>query len=250
MSLPRISELVKTAALEMFGWSRMEGAAVLGESGQLVSGLCAQPKTQIGRNARDRKGPWRRVPIDQLQEWSHSSAVGLRRGTLLENKSSQSEEWNAAKRDLVQGVLQRAAKVSCETSHRHNESAGDRAWGHMLVYGVCEQQVETDLAMYGRTPLASATNLRGPRHLVSGLCPQSTARIAPVAGNCGKQGWNMLVSGIRKRTHESLLGLWSWTSVEGNAEQSEARFMVPGVRQYPQEKQMDARRSGQNDRAH
>ena len=247
MSLPRISELVKTAALEMCGWSRMEGAAILGESRQLVSGLCAQPKTQTGRNARDRKGPWRRLPIDQLQEWSYCSALGLRKGALLESTSSQREEWIAEKRDLVQGVLQRAAKVSCETSHRHNERAGDRAWGHMLVYGVCEQQVETDLAMYGRTPLASATNLPGPRHMVSGLCPQSTAWIAPVAGNCGKPGWSVLVSGLRKRTHDSLVGLRRWTSVEGNAEQSEARFMVPGVRQHPQEKQMDAQRRGQID---
>jgi hypothetical protein len=37
--------------------------------------------------------------------------------------------------------------------------------------------------------------------------------------------------------------------VEGNAEQSEARFMVPEVRQHPQEKPMDAEESGPADRA-
>ena len=193
MSLPRISEFVQTAAMEMCGGSRMDGAAVLGESRQLVSSLRAQPKTQTGRNARDRKGPWRRVPIDHLQEWSYSSAVDLRTGASLDSTSSQREERNAEKRDLVQGVLQRAAKVSCETLHRDNEGAGDRARGHMLVHGVREQQVETHLAMYGRTSLASATNLRGPRKLVPALRAQSTARIIPISRHCDRQRRSVLV---------------------------------------------------------
>jgi hypothetical protein len=186
MSLPRIFEFVKTAAMEVCGWSRMDGAALLGKGGQLVSGLCAQPKTQTGRNARDREGPWRRVPIDHLQERPYSSAVGLRRRALLESTSSQREKWNAEKRDLVQGVLPRAAEVSYETSHRNHERAGDRARRHMLVYGVREQQVEIDLAVFGRTPLASATNLRSPRQLVSDLRTQSTAWTGPVAEHCGR----------------------------------------------------------------
>ena len=193
MPLSRVSEFVETAAMEMRGWSRMDGAAVLGESRQLVSSLRAQPKTQTGRNARDRKGSWRRVPIDHLQEWSNSSAVDLRTGASLESTSSQREERNAEKRDLVQGVLQRAAKVSCEALHRRNESAGERTRGHMLVHGICEQQVETDLAMHGRTSLASATNLRSPRKLVPALRAQSNARIIAVARHRDRQRRSVLV---------------------------------------------------------
>jgi hypothetical protein len=93
----------------------MAGAAIFGQNRQLVSSLRAQPKTQAGRDARDRKAAWRRVPIDQLQEWSHSSLVGMQTWAFLESISSQREEWNAEERNLVQGMLQLAAKVSCET---------------------------------------------------------------------------------------------------------------------------------------
>src|SRR5579872_2170699 len=149
----------------------MAGAAILGQSRKLVSALRAQPRTETGRNAGNRKAAWGPVPTGYLQEWPHSSLVGLRTWALLESISSQREEWNAEERDLAPGVLQPSAKVSYEAQHRSNERSRQRSRRHMLVYGVCQQQSHTNVATCSRTSLASATDLCCPRHLVSEMRP-------------------------------------------------------------------------------
>src|SRR5579872_2161143 len=110
----------------------MAGAAILGQSRKLVSALRAQPRTETGRNAGNRKAAWGPVPTGYLQEWPHSSLVGLRTWALLESISSQREEWNAEERDLVPGVLQPSAKVSYEAQHRSNERSGHRSMRILL----------------------------------------------------------------------------------------------------------------------
>jgi hypothetical protein len=154
----------------------------------------------------------------------------------LESTPRQHQEWSAKERILVSSVLQLTASFSPKGEHTDDENAGCRSRRKVPFHGIHREQDKTHLAMRTRPSLGSFAGDRRAGNLVSGLRSQPAPVVSRVAGHCGKQGWKLSLTGVRKRENASFLVLRGRASLGRDARKSETRFLVRKVRKYAQEK--------------